>query len=247
MFTCKKCNTEFNYKSHLERHMNRNTPCNMRDHIYRCDICNIELKHKSRIEAHNNSKKHINTYNENEKLKDTLKSEQKKKFIISHEELQNKKINEFENKNEELEDKIKKLENEIKRLKCNITNNITCKIDIDKKLIPMNNEITNISNLSKININTIIFHYKRFLNIIDLLFVINYYTNTYLNIFQDYIIHSDNFICLDDKQINLICNNKYFQIEFINIIKQKCIETVEYQILNNIIYIKFESLRFVCR
>jgi hypothetical protein len=62
-YRCKKCNAQFDYKSHLERHMNRLTPCNMRNHIYRCDLCNIEFKHKSRLDAHNNSKKHINNYN----------------------------------------------------------------------------------------------------------------------------------------------------------------------------------------
>jgi hypothetical protein len=75
----------------------------------------------------------------------------------------------------------------------------------------------------------------------------NYYLdNRYLDKFWN-VIESSKFIYLDDELINWICDDENRKIDFISAIKQKCVINTEYQIINDSISIKIESLKFACR
>ena len=62
-YICIKCNKSFNFKSKLEEHNNRKTPCDIKNESYNCTICESKFNHKSLLERHEKSKKHITNYN----------------------------------------------------------------------------------------------------------------------------------------------------------------------------------------
>jgi hypothetical protein len=123
MFSCKKCNKEFEFESKLNEHKNRKTECN-KNITFNCDICKSYFKYKSDYLRHEKTKKHIINVNK------IIVNTHNKKIPLDENNNLNLKINELENKiikleNEnitkiiELENIIRKLENENQYLKNN--------------------------------------------------------------------------------------------------------------------------------
>ena len=106
IYTCEKCNKEFNQKSNYSKHINRKKLCNSNEKniiIYKCEKCNKEFNYKTSYLYHINKINSCNTVNFKEKckqLEETIKELEKNKF----EEFEFT-INKLEEKNKQLEEK----------------------------------------------------------------------------------------------------------------------------------------------
>ena len=63
MYTCNKCNKEFNFESKLKEHKDRKTPCNQTKEELECKSCNLKFTKLFNKKKHEKTIKHINNYN----------------------------------------------------------------------------------------------------------------------------------------------------------------------------------------
>ena len=142
LYTCEKCNKEFNQKSNYLKHINRKKPCISNENniiIYKCEKCNKEFNHKTSYLYHINKINSCNTVNFEEKC-NSLEIEL---FNLK------KDLELLTNKNKELETENKTLNNLVN--KC-FENNKTIKIKTN------NNTTNNINNtINNINVNLVPF------------------------------------------------------------------------------------------
>ena len=142
LYTCEKCNKEFNQKSNYLNHINRKKPCISNENniiIYKCEKCNKEFNHKTSYLYHINKINSCNTVNFEEKC-NSLEIEL---FNLK------KDLELLTNKNKELETENKTLNNLVN--KC-FENNKTIKTKTN------NNTTNNINNtINNINVNLVPF------------------------------------------------------------------------------------------
>jgi hypothetical protein len=65
MNKCDLCNKSFEFKSHLERHKNKKTPCIKLKEELNCELCNINFKCNTEKLRHEKTKKHITNVGNN--------------------------------------------------------------------------------------------------------------------------------------------------------------------------------------
>jgi hypothetical protein len=63
MYTCTKCNKEFDFESEYNRHKNRKTPCNQQKEELECKSCNLKFTRLFNKKKHEQTNKHIQNYN----------------------------------------------------------------------------------------------------------------------------------------------------------------------------------------
>jgi uncharacterized C2H2 Zn-finger protein len=164
LYTCEKCNKEFNQKSNYLKHINRKKPCITNENniiIYKCEKCNKDFNYKTSYLYHINKINSCYTVNFEEKcnsleielinLKKDLELLTNKNIILENE---NKTLNNLVNKCFENNKTIKTKTNN------NTTNNINNTINnINVNLVPFGME--NIDDLTpeekKIILNSGIF------------------------------------------------------------------------------------------
>jgi len=60
MFKCGLCDKYFEYRSFLEKHMNKKNPCNKPKESTECNLCHMKFPCLAKLKKHEESKKHIN-------------------------------------------------------------------------------------------------------------------------------------------------------------------------------------------
>jgi uncharacterized C2H2 Zn-finger protein len=145
LYTCEKCNKEFNQKSNYLKHINRKKPCITNENniiIYKCEKCNKDFNYKTSYLYHINKINSCYTVNFEEKcnsleielinLKKDLELLTNKNIILENE---NKTLNNLVNKCFENNKTIKTKTNN------NTTNNINNTINnINVNLVPFGME-----------------------------------------------------------------------------------------------------------
>ena len=63
MFRCSLCNKKFKYESKLNEHNNRKNSCIEPKKEYKCNLCNVKFISPAQQVIHENTKKHIEFYN----------------------------------------------------------------------------------------------------------------------------------------------------------------------------------------
>jgi uncharacterized C2H2 Zn-finger protein len=90
LYTCKKCNKEFNQKSNYLTHINKKKSCDNYENniiIYKCEKCNKEFNHKSNYITHINKKIPCNNkdlINENKVLLIKIKELENKNLLLEN-------------------------------------------------------------------------------------------------------------------------------------------------------------------
>ena len=142
LYTCEKCNKEFNQKSNYLKHINRKKPCISNESniiIYKCEKCNKDFNYKTSYLYHINKINSCYTVNFEEKC-NSLEIE-----LINLK----KDLELLTNRNKELESENKTLNNLVN--KC-FENNKTIKTKTN------NNTTNNINNtINNINVNLVPF------------------------------------------------------------------------------------------
>ena len=144
LYTCEKCNKEFNQKSNYLKHINRKKPCITNENniiIYKCEKCNKDFNYKTSYLYHINKINSCYTVNFEEKC-NSLEIE-----LINLK----KDLELLTNKNIILENENKTLNNLVN--KC-LENNKTIKTNNTTNNNNTNNTINNINN---INVNLVPF------------------------------------------------------------------------------------------
>ena len=234
---CDLCDKIFVSKSQLERHLNRQTPCDIIKESTDCTLCNRSFPCMAKLIEHNKSQKHKKNYN-----KANNKQDIKEQIDIEFEKENTKQ--EYEQKlSDELkakEDIIINMSKEINDLKFDFNDNIKSVIQEEVlELVPIFDKLTTHKVLNKIDINNILSQYNRLLSITDLLYIINYDLNKlYIDKFWNNI-ESDSWIYLDEELIQWFGYKEIKESKriLINFIKQS--DEDEYKILNNEDYKKF--------
>jgi uncharacterized C2H2 Zn-finger protein len=138
IYTCEKCNKEFNQKSNYLKHINRKKPCISNESniiIYKCEKCNKDFNYKTSYLYHINKINSCNTVNFEEKC-NSLEIEL---FNLK------KDLELLTNKNKELESENKTL------------NNLVNKCFENNKIIKNTNNNTTNNTINNINVNLVPF------------------------------------------------------------------------------------------